>query len=113
MPTFVEQFARPGRRRLVVLAAHPDDESIGATMVFERADPWVLFLTDGAPQDEKLRSGSGPVDREAYARLRREEAVRALAQVGVAPHRIRSLGATDQEAALHLASLTRACADFL
>jgi LmbE family N-acetylglucosaminyl deacetylase len=99
-------------RRVVVLAAHPDDEAIGATAALEGSDGWVVQLTDGAPKDASLRPGS-KLDREGYARLRREESERALSELGVAPHRIVQLGAVDQEAALQLATLTRSFARIL
>jgi len=41
----------------VLLCAHPDDETIGATACMSRLrNCAVVFLTDGAPRDPALRS---------------------------------------------------------
>src|ERR1051326_2559515 len=54
--------------RIAVLAAHPDDEAMGASAVLARAkNPLVIFLTDGAPRDQKLWSPDFHGEREEYA----------------------------------------------
>src|SRR5262245_42709457 len=41
--------------RLAVLAAHPDDETIGASRLLRRlSQPLVIYLTDGAPRDTRF-----------------------------------------------------------
>jgi LmbE family N-acetylglucosaminyl deacetylase len=100
--------------RIAVLAAHPDDETIGASALlgrFQNAE--VLYLTDGAPRDRKLWSPDARGSREDYVRLRREEAQTALALVDIAPEQVTWLGATDQEAILDVGDLTERLVQFL
>jgi len=68
--------------RTLVIVAHPDDEAVCCGALLQRVrEPLVLFCTDGAPRDSYFWQKFG--SRELYSRLRREEARRALAQVGV------------------------------
>ena len=69
---------RPLLGTTLILAAHPDDELVmcgGLMQKVQRAI--VVFATDGAPREEGFwrRYGS----RQAYAKVRREEAQQALA----------------------------------
>jgi N-acetylglucosamine malate deacetylase 2 len=89
---------------MLVLAAHTDDETIGASAAMGRSvEPWVVYLTDSAPKKSRLRSRR--LRREEYAALREAEAQHALRLVGVSPDRILHLGATDQEAVFTLDAL--------
>jgi N-acetylglucosamine malate deacetylase 2 len=98
---------------VVVVAAHPDDEAIGAaSLLLEADDAAVIHLTDGAPRDPRLRPPGQP-DRAAYARIRRGEALAALANAGLGPEDVIALGAVDQEAAHALAPLARELASVL
>ncbi len=70
-------------KRILVLAPHPDDETIGCggSVALHRAadDPVkVVFLTDGAQGDF-----SGRFDKETYIKLRRTEARKACACLDV------------------------------
>jgi LmbE family N-acetylglucosaminyl deacetylase len=94
----------PTLPRLLLLAAHTDDETIGASAALGRSiEPWVVYLTDSAPKRSKLRSRR--LRREEYAALREAEAQHALRVVGVPPHRILYLGGTDQDAVFTLDAL--------
>jgi len=70
-----------GRDRLLVLVAHPDDETACAALLQRSRDPIVLFCTDGAPNVEFFWGPFG--SRERYATVRRQEAERALCSIGV------------------------------
>jgi LmbE family N-acetylglucosaminyl deacetylase len=92
----------------VIVAAHPDDETLGASLLLQRAAHCnVVHLTDGAPRDPSLRSGATCATRLGYAQARRRELHAALAQAKIPSHRATSLGAVDQEATFALTDLTR------
>jgi LmbE family N-acetylglucosaminyl deacetylase len=98
----------------LVLAAHPDDEVVGAAVLIARSPRCgVVHLTDGAPRDSRLWARSFRGDREEYARLRRSEAQEALALAGVAKARIHSLPGVDQDAARDIPRLARQLAALL
>jgi N-acetylglucosamine malate deacetylase 2 len=100
--------------RIAVLAAHPDDETIGASSLLARLPSVaVIYLTDGAPRDSKLWSPDFRGSRDEYSSLRRAEAERALAIAGVNSGQIHWLGAVDQDAILSAADLARSLADVL
>jgi N-acetylglucosamine malate deacetylase 2 len=93
--------------RLLLLAAHPDDESIGASVLLPKFMSSVVFLTDGAPRDSSLWTGGPYRSHEEYAARRRVEAARALAVAGIPNDRIRWLGGTDQEAVARIGELAQ------
>ncbi len=89
------------------VAAHPDDEVLGASWLLRRGPGChVLHVTDGAPRDPALRAPDAPPTREAYVRIREEESFAAMRLAGVSPDSLLSLGAVDQEATLELVPLT-------
>jgi N-acetylglucosamine malate deacetylase 2 len=89
---------RPELRPLI-LAAHPDDEAIGASVLLSRLEnSAVAFLTDGAPHDTDLWPPEMKGSRSDYAALRRKEALSALSLVGVSGAAIFWLESIDQEA---------------
>ncbi|HEX8822169.1 MAG TPA: PIG-L family deacetylase, partial [Archangium sp.] len=95
------------RGSVLFVAAHPDDEVLGASWLLRRSPGChVIHVTDGAPRDASLRSQGAPPTREGYARLREEEAIAAMRLAGIAPDQLLSLGAVDQEATLELVTLT-------
>src|SRR4051812_33973689 len=63
--------------RTLVVVAHPDDEVIGCGALMQRMQQCaVVFCTDGAPLDDFFWKRYG--SREAYARVRQQEARAAL-----------------------------------
>lgn len=93
--------------RVVMVLAHPDDETIGAgAALFRLADVFLVHVTDGAPLDLTDARRVGCATREEYAALRRQELSRALGLAGISLERTRELGIADQEAALNLEALT-------
>jgi LmbE family N-acetylglucosaminyl deacetylase len=100
--------------RVTVLAAHPDDETIGASALLARFPAaLVVYLTDGAPRDKHLWPPTMQGSREDYAALRRREAANALAHVGISDQQIFWLGGVDQEAIFDVLTLAPKLTEFL
>ena len=75
---------QPLLNKTLIVVAHPDDEVIAFGALMQRMrDAVVVFATDGAPRDDYFWKTYG--SREAYARVRREEAFAALGIVGARP----------------------------
>jgi len=92
--------------RVMVLVAHPADESLGAAGLLSRLnDPWVVCLTDGAPRDRRFVPPGLPRTPSGYAKRRRQELRAALSLAGVGIDRLLQLDVPDQEAALSLQKL--------
>jgi N-acetylglucosamine malate deacetylase 2 len=92
--------------RILILAAHPDDETIGASLLLSRfPQSLVAFLTDGAPRDTRLWSAGVHGSREDYAEIRRQEAFRALDCLRIPAQNVVWLGGVDQEAAFETGML--------
>lgn len=109
-PEFIQELVSSTKHmadvRPLILAAHPDDETIGASAVLGRAPKaCVVFLTDGAPRDAQFRSPHVSGARDFYACVRAEEAASALALANIPPERMRFLSGVDQEASLHMRTL--------
>lgn len=84
--------------RPLILAPHPDDESLGCGGLIAAAcaagrPPVVAILTDGAASHPGSRAYPPP----ALALLRRREAARAVAMLGLAPERLVFMDFVDAE----------------
>jgi LmbE family N-acetylglucosaminyl deacetylase len=100
--------------RILILAAHPDDETIGASLLLSRfPQSSVAFLTDGAPRDTRFWSAGVNGSREAYAETRRQEGLQALGCPGISPRRVFWLGGVDQEAVFEIGILAERLAKLI
>ena len=95
----------------LIVAAHPDDEVIGASALLPRLRarvdaPTVIHTTDGAPRDMDDALRAGFTTREDYAAARRHELDRALALAQIDGAATLTLSHTDKEASLALVELT-------
>ncbi len=93
---------------MLVVAAHPDDETIGAGgMLGRMCNPFVLHVTDGAPRNLEFARAAGFETREEYARARRRELSCALRLAGIPETRMAALPIADQRASYDMAGLAR------
>jgi LmbE family N-acetylglucosaminyl deacetylase len=101
-------------RRIAIVAAHPDDETVGLGGQLSRLSGLrIVHVTDGAPADMVDARRRGCTTREEYAALRQEELVDAMALAGLPPARLIPLGIADQEAAAVMAGLAQRLADLI
>lgn len=78
----VEEHLEALLKRTLVIVSHPDDETVGAGVLMQRAaKSAVVFCTDGAPRDRFFWEKYG--SREGYSDARRHEAQQALSLAGV------------------------------
>ncbi len=102
--------ARPrlDARRVVVLVAHPDDETVGCGGVLARlTGVTVVVATDGAPRNLHDAHDHGFATVATYAAERAHELVTACALAGCPAAQIVRLGIPDQGAAFALVPLAR------
>jgi len=105
------------RDRVLVLAPHPDDESVATGGVLQAAvsmgaEVRIVYLTDGennpwAQRATELRWRISERDRVRWGSRRRREALAALKCLGVAPSSARFLGFADQRVTETLLGGTR------
>jgi N-acetylglucosamine malate deacetylase 2 len=92
----------------LIVAPHPDDETIGAGIWLARnahRGITVVHLTDGSPRDLKFARAAGFRSQREYARARRRELRTALRLLEPNRVRLRRFGYLDQECSLHLTDL--------
>jgi LmbE family N-acetylglucosaminyl deacetylase len=95
--------------RVLIVVAHPDDETLAFFHVMGQArDCVILHVTDGSPLDLRGARNAGFETREAYARARRAELECALSVLG--GRETRELGFVDQETWRDLPGLVEAVA---
>src|SRR5215813_13395536 len=91
----------------MIVAAHPDDETIGlGAQLCHFEDALIVHLTDGAPRNPNWATTSGFATPPEYAAARVAEFRRAVCVGAAKRSRTRRLGIVDQEAMHHLVSLT-------
>jgi LmbE family N-acetylglucosaminyl deacetylase len=105
---------RRGEGELMIVAAHPDDDVIGAGALMARIPRVrVVYATDGAPRDGRDARTHGFADIVEYAAARQREARAALALAGVDPDCIAWLGVPDQRATFALDGLAASIAELI
>ncbi|HEY0180073.1 MAG TPA: PIG-L family deacetylase [Dokdonella sp.] len=91
---------------VAVVAAHPDDETLGLGARLARLGRLTLIhLTDGAPRDLADARRAGCAGWQDYARARRAELARALGVLGAKPRAALAYDCPDQGAAFRLVEL--------
>jgi LmbE family N-acetylglucosaminyl deacetylase len=101
--------------RVLLLAAHPDDEAIGAgAQLAEWKDRiLILHVTDGAPRTGSDAETAGYKTPADYATARRSELACAMHLAGLGPAQLQQVLIPDQESMLHLARLTMTVAQVI
>lgn len=98
----------------LVVAAHPDDETIGAAGFMGRLQrSYVFHITDGAPHDRRFWTGADVRTRADYVRIRRDELSRALSVAGIEPGFASSLGVADLEAVMAMGAIAQRVASLI
>jgi N-acetylglucosamine malate deacetylase 2 len=91
------------RQTLLLVAAHPDDDVLGAGALLARLPrARIVYVTDGAPRDGRDARAYGFASSRDYAAARRREALAALALADIPPHQTVWLEVADQEATFAL-----------
>lgn len=95
-------------QRVMIVVAHPDDETIGmGAQLCRLRDALLMQVTDGAPRDGRDAGTHGFSTITDYAFARRVELHAALEAGRADGVRSEVVGAADQEACLSLVTLTK------
>lgn len=100
--------------RTAIIAAHPDDEVIGASSRLPLLkNVHVIHTTDGAPKNMLDAKAAGFENNSDYSRARRQELHRALEIAGIPAERCLELGFKDQETSFSLITLSKRLEELL
>jgi LmbE family N-acetylglucosaminyl deacetylase len=93
-------------KRILFIAAHPDDEILGAgTLLTLIKEPSFLHTTNGAPEDKVDSINAGYYNLEDYSEARRAEFREALIKGSIFPHSCYYLQIPDQGSIYRLEEL--------
>ena len=106
--------APAGGSGVLVAVAHADDETIGLGGQLERLRPiTIVHVTDGAPRKGNDARDRGFGSPEDYAAARRGELEAAMAEAGITPASLLSMGIADQDAPLRIPDIARLLAGLI